>query len=107
MNKQGQPQLWHWKVYTIPWPPVIKKTLGREGIYHMVLKFDYIKDAFEFVSSDLQFENSAILDKAPGKIYYSSEMSGSIPYFISSVEIVHTGDMTSPIMRASREFLKQ
>ena len=42
----------------------------------MSIKFEDIENAFEFVSSGLQFENSAIIDKTTGEIYYTSEMSG-------------------------------
>ena len=41
----------------------------------MVEFFD-IENAFEFVSSDQPFMNSAILNKNTGKIYYRSEFSG-------------------------------
>jgi hypothetical protein len=42
----------------------------------MEIKFEDIENAFEFVSSGLQFESSAIIDKTTGEIYYTSEMSG-------------------------------
>jgi hypothetical protein len=39
----------------------------------MKIDFGDIENAFGFVSSDLQFENSAVLDRESGEIYYKSD----------------------------------
>jgi len=41
----------------------------------MVIKFDDIEIAFEFVSSGPQYENYAVIDRKTGRIHYSSEIS--------------------------------
>ena len=42
----------------------------------MKVNFDEIENAFEFVSAGPQYEQSAVIDKLTGKIYYQSEMTG-------------------------------
>jgi len=63
------------------------------------MKFDDIENAFMFVSMAPQFENSAILSKESGEIYYVSEFGDSdeLPYDVDNVdkyiEIPHKNDL--------------
>ena len=63
-----------------------------------MISFSDIEDAFLYVSSDMPFMNSALLNKKTGKIYYRSEMAGEddFPENIKSeeyIEIPHKNDL--------------
>ncbi len=65
----------------------------------MKVKFRDLESAFEFVSFDSFCENTALLDKSTGKIYWNSEEAGlnDIPEELwdsdSSVAIPHKNDL--------------
>ena len=63
-----------------------------------MISFSDIEYAFLYVSSDMPFMNSALLNKKTGKIYYRSEMAGEddFPKNINSedyIAIPHKNDL--------------